>query len=139
LAEFGAQACCSSAEAAEDADAAIVIVLNADQVEEVVFGPDGLAHKLRSGAPIVSMSTMSPVRTRALAARAADRGLRWLDAPVSGGTERAREGTLTTMAGRELVLLTAEAVLSTTTAPVSAAACGTESFGMAPIVESAVA
>jgi L-threonate 2-dehydrogenase len=99
LAEFGAEACRSSLEAAENADAAVVIVLNADQVEEAVFGPDGLAQNLRSGAPIVSMSTMSPVRARALAARAAERGFSWLDAPVSGGTERARDGSLTTMVG----------------------------------------
>jgi putative dehydrogenase len=99
LVESGGQASRSSAEAAENADAAIVVVLNADQVEEVVFGADGLAHNLRSGTPVVSMSTMSPVRARALAAQAADRGLRWLDAPVSGGTERARDGVLTTMVG----------------------------------------
>ncbi|MBV9327336.1 MAG: NAD(P)-dependent oxidoreductase [Chloroflexi bacterium] len=99
LAALGGQACRSSAEAADGADAAIVIVLNADQVEQAVFGRDGLAESLASGTPVVSMSTMSPGRAQALAARAAERGLRWLDAPVSGGIERARDGSLTTMVG----------------------------------------
>jgi 3-hydroxyisobutyrate dehydrogenase len=92
LAGLGGQACRSSAEAAEAADLAVVIVLNADQVEQAVFGEDGLARSLRAGTPIVSMSTMSPGRARALASQAAERGLRWLDAPVSGGVERARGG-----------------------------------------------
>src|SRR5579871_489208 len=58
LARLGGYACRSSAEAADGAEAALVIVLNADQVEEAVFGSDGLAHTLPPGAPIVSMSTM---------------------------------------------------------------------------------
>jgi putative dehydrogenase len=103
LAELGGQACRSSAEAADGADAAIVIVLNADQAEQAVFGVDGLAQSLPSGTPIVSMSTMSPGRARALAAQATERGLRWLDSPVSGGVERARDGSLITMVGGDAV------------------------------------
>ena len=95
----GGQACRSAAETAEGADSAIVIVLNADQVEQVVFGPGGLADALQPGAPVICMTTMAPARARAFAERAAAAGLRWLDAPVSGGTERAAEGTLTTMVG----------------------------------------
>ncbi|HEY1296189.1 MAG TPA: NAD(P)-binding domain-containing protein, partial [Chloroflexota bacterium] len=49
LAGLGGQACRSSAEAAEAADLAVVIVLNADQVEQAVFGEDGLARSLRAG------------------------------------------------------------------------------------------
>ena len=99
LARLGGQASHSTADAAQQADLAIVVVLNADQVEQVVFGADGLADNLRPGTPVVSMSTVPPGRARALAAQAAKRGLRWLDAPVSGGVERARLGTLTTMVG----------------------------------------
>ncbi len=101
LAGLGGYASRSSAEAADGASAAIVIVLNAEQVEETVFGSDGLAETLPQGAPIVCMSTMAPGRARALGARASERGLRWLDAPVSGGVERAGDGTLTTMVGGE--------------------------------------
>jgi L-threonate 2-dehydrogenase len=99
--DTGAQACRSAAEAADGAQAAVVIVLNADQAAEAVFGSDGLAERLRRGALVVCSTTMSPQRASALAAQASERGLRWLDAPVSGGTERATDGTLTAMVGAD--------------------------------------
>ncbi len=101
LAQKGGEATVSAAEAGDGADVGLVIVLTADQAEEVVFGDRGLATSMRRGGAVVCMSTMSPPRARALADRASHAGLRWLDAPVSGGTERAREGTLTTMVGAE--------------------------------------
>src|ERR1051326_928085 len=88
----GVARCRSSAEAAEGADAAVVIVLTADQAEAAVFGQDGLAKALRPNAPIICSTTMSPPRACSLAERALQRGWPWLDAPVSGGTERAVEG-----------------------------------------------
>jgi 3-hydroxyisobutyrate dehydrogenase len=71
-------------------------------VEDAAFGAEGLARALERGSVVVAMSTMSPARTRVLGARAAEVGLAWLDAPISGGTERAANGTLTTMVGGEL-------------------------------------
>ncbi|MBV8714749.1 MAG: NAD(P)-dependent oxidoreductase [Chloroflexi bacterium] len=99
--ETGSVVCTSAAEAADGASAALVIVLTADQAADVVFGSDGLVGRLPQGAPVVCMSTMSPGRARVLADQAASHGLRWIDAPVSGGTVRAAEGTLTTMVGAE--------------------------------------
>ena len=99
--DTGAMACRSSAEAADGADAALVIVLNADQATEVVFGADGLASGLRPGSVVICSTTMSPRRASALAAQAHERRLRWIDAPVSGGTERAANGTLTAMVGAD--------------------------------------
>ncbi len=101
LVRDGGVACRSAAEAGAGADVAAVIVLNAEQVDEVVFGADGLAQSLERGSLVVCMSTMSPARSRALAARAAEAGLGWLDAPVSGGVVRAAEGSLTVMVGGE--------------------------------------
>ena len=101
LAGDGGHASRSSADAGQGASAAVVVVLSADQMESVVFGTDGLAKSLPNGTPVISMSTMSPARARDLASRAAEAGLRWLDAPVSGGTQRAADGTLTTMVGAE--------------------------------------
>jgi 3-hydroxyisobutyrate dehydrogenase len=60
----GGIACGSPAEAGEDVDAALVIVLTADQAEEVTFGSRGLAESLERGTPVICMSTMSPARTR---------------------------------------------------------------------------
>jgi 3-hydroxyisobutyrate dehydrogenase len=101
--DTGALVCRSSAEAGDSAEAALVIVLTADQAEAVVFGAEGLAQTLRANARVVCMSTMSPGRARALAEQAAAHHLRWVDAPVSGGTQRAAEGTLTTMVGADAV------------------------------------
>jgi 3-hydroxyisobutyrate dehydrogenase len=89
----------SPAEAALGANVALVIVLTADQAENAIFGEDGVASTLTAGSVVVCMTTMSPSRTRDLASRAEAESLRWLDAPVSGGTLRAAEGTLTTMVG----------------------------------------
>lgn len=97
----GGVACLSAAEAAVGTNVAIVIVLNADQAQAAIFGPDGLAESLPPSAVVVCMTTMSPARTRALGERAQAAGLAWLDAPVSGGTHRAMEGSLTTMVGGE--------------------------------------
>jgi L-threonate 2-dehydrogenase len=101
LAAAGVQPCRSSAEAADGADAAVIIVLTADQAETTVFGPDSLSESLRSNAPIICSTTMSPPRACSLADQARRGGWKWLDAPVSGGTERAAEGTLTTMVGAD--------------------------------------
>src|SRR5712691_7904167 len=95
----GGQPCRSAADAGTGAQVAVVIVLTADQAEQAIFGPQGLAETLPRGSVVVCMSTMSPARTQELGARAAALGLGWLDAPVSGGTVRAEEGTLTTMVG----------------------------------------
>jgi 3-hydroxyisobutyrate dehydrogenase len=78
---------------------AVLLVLNADQVVEVVFGDDGLVRSLSPGTVIVSCTTMSPARAVEFSKQAAAVGLRWLDAPVSGGVQRAAEGTLTSMVG----------------------------------------
>jgi 3-hydroxyisobutyrate dehydrogenase len=101
LAAAGGQACRSAAEAALGAETAVVIVLNDSQAEEAVFGVTGLTQQLAPGRAIVCMTTMSPGRARALAEQAAAAGFGWLDAPVSGGTRRAADGTLTTMVGAD--------------------------------------
>ncbi len=99
LAERGAQRAASPAEAARGADVLIVIVSDTPDVEQVVFGSDGALDGLDAGAVLLDMSTIAPDATRAFAERAAARGVRWVDAPVSGGSEGARLGTLSIMVG----------------------------------------
>lgn len=99
LAELGAQRAATPTEAARSAEAVIVIVSDTPDVEEVVFGPDGAIEGLDAGAVLVDMSTIAPDATRSFAERVAQRGVRWLDAPVSGGSEGARQGTLSIMVG----------------------------------------
>jgi 3-hydroxyisobutyrate dehydrogenase-like beta-hydroxyacid dehydrogenase len=75
------------------------VLPSAHVVEEVVAGPAGLLRGMRRGGILVDMSTSEPEVTRRLAARLARRGIRMLDAPVSGGVLGARAGTLAVMVG----------------------------------------
>lgn len=78
--------------------AVVVVVLNAAQTETVLFGPDGIAARLRPGTVVVSCATVPPDFARAMEARCAESGLLYLDAPMSGGAARAAGGALTIMA-----------------------------------------
>lgn len=89
------------AEAAIDQDAVILCVGNDDDVEEVTTGSDGALNSLSEGALIVDHTTTSEALAIALAAAAAERGVAFLDAPVSGGEIGAQNGVLTVMVGAE--------------------------------------
>lgn len=80
-------------------DVVVVCVPDAPQVEEVLFAERGVAAGAQPGTTIVDMSTISPVASRAFSGRLAERKLRFVDAPVSGGPARAADGTLAIMVG----------------------------------------
>jgi 3-hydroxyisobutyrate dehydrogenase-like beta-hydroxyacid dehydrogenase len=84
---------------AQSCETILVCVTDADAVESIVFGPDGIAAGARPGTLLVDHSSIDPFRTRDLADRLAPTGMRWVDAPVSGGAVGARSGTLAVMAG----------------------------------------
>ena len=94
-----------AADAGTGADIALIVVLNADQAADATFGDSGLATTLKPGSVVVCASTMAPARAKALAHEAEQKGLRWLDAPISGGTVRAAEGSLTSMVGGDSAAL----------------------------------
>ena len=79
-------------------DALVVVVLNATQVEAVLFGAQGLAARLRKGSVVICCVTVAPDFARAMAARCMALGLHYLDAPISGGSMKAAQGKLTIMA-----------------------------------------
>ena len=79
----------------------ITMVPNSAQVEELVSGPQGLLEGARKGMIIIDMSTIAPRVSRELAEKAAGHGVHFLDAPVSGGSQGAENGTLTIMVGGE--------------------------------------
>jgi 3-hydroxyisobutyrate dehydrogenase len=87
------------AEAASRAEAAITMVVDAPQVETVLFGPDGAVEGMAPGALAIDMSTIAPSASRAIADRLAERNVHFLDAPVTGSRPKAEDGTLTIMAG----------------------------------------
>lgn len=99
LAELGATRCESPAAAARDADAVLTCVSDSPDLEQVIFGPGGIAETIPQGAIVVDCSTVSPAVTAQLAARLAEQGVGMVDAPVSGGSEGAERGTLTVFAG----------------------------------------
>ena len=105
LAALGARAAATAREAAAEADIFILMVVNHAQAEQVLFGPEGAAAALRPGATVVLLSTVAPAAARRLGENLAGRGLRFLDAPVSGGTAGAAAGTLTIMVGGPAALL----------------------------------
>lgn len=82
-----------------ESDIVFVCVSDTPDVEEVAFGDFGVIHGMTNGDLLVDHSTISPVATRQLALEAAQLGVEWVDAPVSGGSEGAERGTLAVMAG----------------------------------------
>jgi len=80
-------------------DIVFICVSDTPDVEEVVFGDFGVIHGMTEGDLLVDHSTISPSATKIFAAQAAELGVAWVDAPVSGGSEGAVNGTLAVMAG----------------------------------------
>ena len=101
LVEQGAAEAPTPAEAARAADVVVICVSDTPDVEAVLFDPKGAADGVRSGSLVIDCSTISPAATRDFAARLADRDVALVDAPVSGGSEGARNATLTIFAGGE--------------------------------------
>lgn len=99
LAALGAAVAGTPADLAARCDVVVMCVSDTPDVEAVVFGPDGLVHGLTAGTLIVDHSTVSASATRGFAAAVEARGATWVDAPVSGGSEGAANGTLAIMVG----------------------------------------
>jgi len=89
-------------EVAERSDIVVTMVTNAPDVEAVTFGEDGIAQGAHDGLLVVDMSSISPVASRDMAERAAAKGFKTLDAPVSGGEIGAIEARLSIMVGGDL-------------------------------------
>lgn len=99
LVEQGATSAATPSAVAEQCDVVFVCVSDTPDVEAVLFGENGLAAALRKGSLVVDCSTVSPSATRAWAERLAEAGVSFVDAPVSGGSEGAKNGTLSIMVG----------------------------------------
>jgi 3-hydroxyisobutyrate dehydrogenase len=95
----GAQRAASPAEAASDADVVLTCLGGPTIVEQVIAGPGGVLEGARKGSLIADMSTIDPGTAIRLAKTTGERGIRYVDAPVSGGAVGAEEGTLTFMMG----------------------------------------
>lgn len=99
LRQAGARDAQSSASAfADQLDAVLLLVVNAKQVNAILFGEDGLAAKLRPGTVVMVSSTLSAQDAQQIEQRLAEHQLLMLDAPVSGGAAKAASGEMTVMA-----------------------------------------
>jgi 3-hydroxyisobutyrate dehydrogenase len=99
LLELGAAEAATAARLAADSDVVVICVHDTPDVEAVLFGPDAIADGAHPGLLVIDCSTISPVATRTFAARLASQDVAFVDAPVSGGSEGAQQGTLSIMAG----------------------------------------
>ncbi len=95
--QAGAVGCISPAALALAVDAVILLVVDAEQIETVLFAPDGAAEALPPGAIVVVSATVDPGYPASLVSRLATRRIAVLDAPVSGGPAKAANGTMTMM------------------------------------------
>lgn len=87
----------------------LLCVTDTTAVETVVFGDNGIASGARAGSVLIDHSTIHPLATRRFAARlTAETGMRWLDAPVTGGVVAAEAGRLVIMVGGEATMLDAQ-------------------------------
>jgi len=99
LVQAGCIACSSASDAAAKADVTFIMVSNTPDVEQVLFGTDGVVFGAKPGTVVVDMSTISPTATRQFSDQLRARGIEMLDAPVSGGDVGAINGTLSIMVG----------------------------------------
>jgi len=95
----GAVVAGSAADVSARADRTICMVETTAQAEDVIAGERGIIHTARPGHTVICMSTIDPLAVRRLGERLAARGIALLDAPVSGGTERATSGELSIIVG----------------------------------------
>ena len=99
VAEHGGAVAPTPREAADGAGAVITMVVDGGQVRELLLGADGAALSAAPGTLCIDMSTTAPGDARGIAADLHDRDLRFVDAPVTGSSPRAQDGTLTIMVG----------------------------------------
>jgi len=99
LIEAGAKGCANPAEVATQSDITITCVSDTPDVEAVILGENGVIFGAREGSLLIDMSTISPHTTRTIATALAEKEINMLDAPISGGSEGAANGTLSIMVG----------------------------------------
>jgi 3-hydroxyisobutyrate dehydrogenase-like beta-hydroxyacid dehydrogenase len=99
VAEHGGTVADSPADVGAASDVVISMVVDGDQVREVLLGERGVARGAAAATLCVDMSTIAPAQTRAIANELQEREIELMDAPVSGSSPKAQDGTLTIMAG----------------------------------------
>ena len=99
LIEAGGVGCASAKDVAAQADTIFIMVPDTPNVEQVLFGENGVAEGITAGKTVVDMSSISPLATKDFAKRINELGCDYIDAPVSGGEVGAKAASLTIMCG----------------------------------------
>ncbi|WP_312204168.1 2-hydroxy-3-oxopropionate reductase, partial [Mixta calida] len=99
LVELGATAAKTPKEVAEQCDVIITMLPNSPHVKEVALGENGIIDGAKAGAVLIDMSSIAPLASREIHQALAEKGIKMLDAPVSGGEPKAIDGTLSVMVG----------------------------------------
>ena len=97
--ELGAKGYTSKKDLAQDSDVIILMLPNSPNCDQAIFGEDGLVEGLSEGKIIVDMSSINPVESKRFAKALEEKGVKFIDAPVSGGEPKAIDGTLAVMVG----------------------------------------
>lgn len=101
LVQAGAVAGKSSADVAAHSDVIITMLPNSPHVEAVVMGKQGILESVQRGTVLIDMSSIAPLASQRIAKACEEKGVRMLDAPVSGGEPKAIDGSLSIMVGGE--------------------------------------
>ena len=101
IVEAGAKAADNPADLAAQCDVIVLCVSDTPDVESVLFGENSVIQGIKAGALVVDCSTISPIETEKFAKKLAEKDAHMLDAPISGGSEGATNGTLSIMVGGE--------------------------------------
>lgn len=110
--EHGIRTCSNAAEVAAQSDLIIIVVVNAKQIDAVLFGDDARVAHAAAGKTVMICSTIAPEDTEATAAKLASFGVTMLDSPISGGPARAEAGTMSIMlAGDDATITRHQVVL----------------------------
>jgi 3-hydroxyisobutyrate dehydrogenase len=110
--DYGMATCASAADVAAQSDLVIVVVVNAKQIDAVLFGDDARTARAAAGKTVMICSTIAPEDTETIAAKLASFGVAMLDTPISGGPARAEAGTMSIMlAGDEATIAQHQSVL----------------------------
>jgi len=99
VAAAGAEAASSAKEVAQKTEVVVTMLPNSPHVKAAVMGPNGVLEGAKPGMIIMDMSSIAPLAAKEIAAKAAEKGVEMLDAPVSGGEPKAIDGTLSIMVG----------------------------------------
>lgn len=97
--EYGATAAASSCEVAKECDLIITMLPNSPHVKEVVLGKGGILEGAKEGTILIDMSSIAPLASQEICKACAEKGVKMIDAPVSGGEPKAIDGSLSIMVG----------------------------------------